>query len=100
MSSLEHKIALVTGATSGIGRGIAEHFAALGACVVVHGRQEAQARDIVDRLRGAGRDAAFVVADLAEVESCRRVVRFTVEQYGGIDVLVNNAASTARGYLE
>ncbi len=100
MPSLTNKIALVTGSTSGIGRGIAEHFSELGARVVVHGRQERQARDIVERLRANGADAAFVVADLADVESCRRAVRFTIERFGGIDVLVNNAASVARGYLE
>ena len=100
MASLAGKVALVTGSTSGIGRGIAEHFASLGARVAVHGRQERQARDIVDRLRRDGREAAFVVANLAEIDACRRVVRFTIETFGGIDVLVNNAASTARGYIE
>jgi len=100
MPSLEGKVALVTGSTSGIGRGIAEHFAALGARVVVHGRSEARAREVADRLSRAGRDAAFVVGDLAQVDACRRIVRFTVERFGGVDVLVNNAASTARGYVE
>lgn len=97
MSDLANKVALVTGSTSGIGRGIAEHFATLGARVVVHGRCEAQARDVAERL---GRDAAFVAADLADVDACRHVVRFTVERCGGIDVLVNNAAMTTRGCLE
>ena len=97
MSALANKVALVTGSTSGIGRGIAEHFATLGARVVVHGRREAQARDVAERL---GRDAAFVAADLADVDACRHVVRFTVERCGGIDVLVNNAAMTTRGCLE
>lgn len=97
MSDLADKVALVTGSTSGIGRGIAEHFATLGARVVVHGRREAQARDVAERL---GRDAAFVTADLADVDACRHVVRFTVERCGGIDVLVNNAAMTTRGCLE
>jgi len=100
MPSLEGKVALVTGSTSGIGRGIAEHFAALGARVVVHGRSEARAREVADRLARAGHDAAFVVGDLAQVDACRRIVRFTVERFGGVDVLVNNAASTARGYVE
>ena len=94
------KVALVTGSTSGIGLGIVEHFATLGARVVVHGRNEEQARAITERLRGAGHEAAHVIGDLADVEACRRTVRFTIERYGGIDVLVNNAASTARGYLE
>jgi NAD(P)-dependent dehydrogenase (short-subunit alcohol dehydrogenase family) len=100
MSTLQNKIALVTGATSGIGRGIAELFAARGARVVVHGPQEAQAGQIAEGLRGVGHDAACVAGDLADVESCRRIVRLTIERYGGIDVLVNNAASTARAYLE
>lgn len=98
--TLQHKIALVTGSTSGIGCGIVEHFAALGARVVVHGRREDRAQVVVDRLRRGGHEALYVVGDLADIESCRRVVRFTVEQCGGIDVLVNNAATVARSYLE
>jgi NAD(P)-dependent dehydrogenase (short-subunit alcohol dehydrogenase family) len=97
MSALANKVALVTGSTSGIGRGIAEHFAALGARIVVHGRREAEAREVAERLCG---NAAFVGADLADVDACRHVVQFTIEHCGGIDVLVNNAALTTRGYLE
>jgi NAD(P)-dependent dehydrogenase (short-subunit alcohol dehydrogenase family) len=100
MSSLRDKIVLVTGSTSGIGKGIVERFASLGARVVVHGREEAAAKEIVARLRGAGQVATSILGDLADVEACRRVVRFTIEEYGGIDVLVNNAALVSRGYLE
>jgi NAD(P)-dependent dehydrogenase (short-subunit alcohol dehydrogenase family) len=100
MRSIAGKVALVTGASSGIGRGIAEHFAALGARVVVHGRDDARTRETADELRNQGHESAAVVADLADVDACRGVVRFAVSEYGGVDVLVNNAASTARGYLE
>src|SRR3954468_1472033 len=100
MTALSSKVALVTGSTSGIGRGIAEHFASLGARVVVHGRRGAQAADIAEMLRAAGHEAASVASDLANVDDCRRAVRFTIDHYGGIDVLVNNAALTTRGYLE
>ena len=100
MTSLAQKIALVTGSTSGIGRGIAEHFAALGARLVIHGLEGAEARETCDQLRSAGHDAVSIAADLTDVDSCRRIVRFTIEEYGGIDILVNNAASVARGYLE
>jgi NAD(P)-dependent dehydrogenase (short-subunit alcohol dehydrogenase family) len=97
MTSLANKIALITGSTSGIGRGIADHFGSLGARIVVHGRTEARAREVAQRLGG---DAVFVAGDLADVEACRRVLRSALEQCGGIDVLVNNAALTTRGYLE
>jgi NAD(P)-dependent dehydrogenase (short-subunit alcohol dehydrogenase family) len=100
MASLANKVALVTGSTSGIGRGIAGHFAALGARIVVHGRHEQEAREAADALRRDGREAAPVAGDLADVQACRQVVRAAIERYGGVDVLVNNAASTARGYLE
>lgn len=97
---MQHRIALVTGSTSGIGRGIVERFAALGARVVVHGLEDDLAREVVAKLRSQGHQAVSIVADLTEVEACRRVVRFAVEQYGGLDVLVNNAATLARGRLE
>lgn len=100
MSSLENKVAVVTGSTSGIGRGIAEHFASLGARVVVHGRRETEARAIVERLSSEGRQARFVIGDLASVDACRHIVRHAVQEFGGVDVLVNNAALTSRGYLE
>jgi NAD(P)-dependent dehydrogenase (short-subunit alcohol dehydrogenase family) len=100
MASLTGKVALVTGSTSGIGLGIVEHLASLGARVVVHGRNQPPAAEIAGRLRAAGHEAAFVAGDLAEVGACRAVVRFAIERFGGIDVLVNNAANTSRGYLE
>jgi NAD(P)-dependent dehydrogenase (short-subunit alcohol dehydrogenase family) len=100
MTTLQNKVALVTGSSSGIGRGIAEHFGGLGARVVVHGRDEREANAVRDRIRASGGTAECRIADLADIEACRGVVRYTVETFGGIDVLVNNAASVARGYIE
>jgi NAD(P)-dependent dehydrogenase (short-subunit alcohol dehydrogenase family) len=100
MAALDQKVALVTGSTSGIGLGIAEHFAALGARVIVHGLEADEARRIAARLRDEGRQAVDIAGDLAAVETCRAIVRQAVAHFGGVDVLVNNAASTARGYLE
>jgi NAD(P)-dependent dehydrogenase (short-subunit alcohol dehydrogenase family) len=100
MPFLTNKIALITGSTSGIGRGIAEHFASLGARVVVHGLEAAQGREVASRLSRDGQKAEFVPGDLSDVDSCRAVVRQTIERCGGIDVLVNNAATTARAFIE
>jgi NAD(P)-dependent dehydrogenase (short-subunit alcohol dehydrogenase family) len=100
MASLEGRIALVTGSTSGIGKGIAAHFAAIGARVTIHGPEEADAQQVADDLRGNGRHADAVGGDLTDPDACRRVVRTVIERHGGLDVLVNNAASTARASLE
>ena len=100
MRSLANKIAVVTGSTSGIGSGIAEHFASLGASVVIHGLQEEAARERAAGLRAAGHDAIAVHGDLRDVETCRRVVRSAIAERGGVDILVNNAGDTSRGRLE
>jgi NAD(P)-dependent dehydrogenase (short-subunit alcohol dehydrogenase family) len=100
MTSLHGKIALVTGSTSGIGRGIAAHFASLGARLVVHGPDLASSKATADGLRAAGREVDAVAGDLTDVAACRNVVQSVVERHGGIDILVNNAATTERGSLE
>src|SRR5262245_2436581 len=100
MASLAQKVALVTGSTSGIGRGIAEHFGSLGARVVVHGRDERAAAEVVARMRKAGAETASIVADLEDAAACRRIVTCILETFGGVDILVNNAASTERGSVE
>jgi NAD(P)-dependent dehydrogenase (short-subunit alcohol dehydrogenase family) len=93
-------VALVTGSTSGIGRAIAGMLAAQGVRVVIHGREEDLARRALAELRAEGREADAIVADLSDPDACRGIVRFTVERFGRIDVLVNNAATLARGPLE
>ena len=100
MALLSDRIALVTGSTSGIGRGIARRFAALGAKVVVHGRDQAGASQTLDAIGGEGGEAAWFAADLADAAACSRLVAFSVERFGGLDILVNNAALTTRGDIE
>jgi len=100
MALLSDRIALVTGSTSGIGRGIARRFAALGAKVVVHGRDQAGASQTLEAIGGEGGEAAWFAADLADAAACSRLVAFSVERFGGLDILVNNAALTTRGDIE
>ena len=91
---------MVTGATSGIGRGIAEHFAGLGADLVVHGRNRDDGLETVRRVKSAGRQAEYFDGDLTSEEVCRGLIRFAVERFGGLDILVNNAGDVGRGDVE
>jgi NAD(P)-dependent dehydrogenase (short-subunit alcohol dehydrogenase family) len=100
MASLKKKVAVITGSSSGIGRGIAEHFASLGASVVIHGLQAKEAREVADHLRISGHEATSIHGDLSKVDVCRQVVQFAVESHGGVDILVNNAGDVSRGKLE
>src|SRR4051812_44964978 len=90
---LEGRTALVTGATSNIGRAIAEAFAAEGAHVVVSGRSAERGREVVDGIRARGGRADFVAADLDGSAGASRALaeRATSVLGGRIDVLVNNA---------
>ena len=100
MSTLADKVSVVTGSTSGIGRGIAEHFATLGSDVIVHGLDRADGLETVRRVKAAGRGADYFDGDLTREDVCRSLIRFAVERFGGLDILVNNAADTGRGDLE
>jgi len=84
---LEGLCALVTGATSGIGRTVAEHLARNGAEVVVHGRDVARGSAVADTITAAGGKARFVAADLSDPAELDDLA----EQAGPVDVLVNNA---------
>jgi NAD(P)-dependent dehydrogenase (short-subunit alcohol dehydrogenase family) len=90
---LENKTALVTGATSNIGRAIAIEFAAEGAHVVVSGRSQERGAEVVDEIRAAGGQADFVAADLdGSVQASSDLAVEATRLLGGrIDVLVNNA---------
>jgi NAD(P)-dependent dehydrogenase (short-subunit alcohol dehydrogenase family) len=89
---LEHKTALVTGATSGIGEAIAHAFAREGAQVVITGRNTQRGHAVVDAIRAAGGSAHFVMADLTSQQDIQNLVSQTQTAVGLIDILVNNAA--------
>jgi len=90
---LEHKTALVTGATSNIGRAIATAFAAEGAHVVVTGRSHRRGAEVVEQIRAAGGRAEFLAAELdGSARASRELAAAAARALGGrIDVLVNNA---------
>jgi NAD(P)-dependent dehydrogenase (short-subunit alcohol dehydrogenase family) len=93
--NLEGKLILVTGAGTGIGRGVAEQIARAGADVVISYRGSAQgAQEAVDEICGMGRRALAIKADLGVVADCRRVVDEAVKFLGGLDGVFNNAGVT------
>ncbi|QSG03291.1 SDR family NAD(P)-dependent oxidoreductase [Natranaeroarchaeum sulfidigenes] len=87
----DDSVVVVTGSTRGIGRGVAERFAAEDASVVVTGRSAEIGKDVAASIREDGGEAVFVEADMREPDDIAALMQATAEEYGGIDVLVNNA---------
>ncbi len=90
---LDGKVALVTGATSGIGRETAVLFAKAGAKVVVSGRRELEGNETVELIRAAGGDGFFVKTDVSKASEVDALVQKAVEKFGRLDVAFNNAGT-------
>jgi len=88
---LKDKVAIVTGSTSGIGRAIATGYADEGAAVVICGRREQLAGEIADELTGKGLKALAIRLDVTSSESINKLVEQVVNNFGRIDILVNNS---------
>ncbi|MGF1482602.1 MAG: SDR family oxidoreductase [Cyanophyceae cyanobacterium] len=91
MIELENKVALVTGATSGIGKATALALGKAGAQVVFSGRREQEGEDTANLIRQAGAECLFVRSDVASEEDVKTLVQKTVETYGSLDCAFNNA---------
>lgn len=95
MSHLDERVAIVTGASRGIGREVALLLARRGATVVVNYNQNAgAAEDVVKAIESENGTAMAVQADVSDLEQAQRLVKAAVEAYGGLDILVNNAGTT------
>ncbi|MFX1495813.1 MAG: SDR family NAD(P)-dependent oxidoreductase [Promethearchaeota archaeon] len=100
MGKLDNKVAIVTGAGQGVGRGIALALAKEGASIVVAEVNEEGANSTVDELRDLGAKTIAVICDVSKREDVSKVVQTTIDEYGAIDILVNNAqAVPAAGAL-
>ena len=94
---LKGKVALVSGATSGMGQAIAQLFAREGASVVINGRNAQRGSQTVDEIRRAGGNATFVAADIGNADEVAQLVQQTAAQYGQVDILVPNVGVLGLG---
>ncbi len=100
LSSLEGKVAIVTGSTQGLGEAIAHLFADRGiAGLVITGRNAAKGAKVKAALEAKGVKTAFVAADLSKMDDTRKVVAEADKAFGRVDILVNSAGITDRGTI-
>lgn len=97
MNRLENKVVIITGGNSGIGACAAKMFAAEGAKVVISARRVEQLEAVAQEIRAAGGEVLAVPCDVSKPEQCANVVAKTVETFGTVDVLVNNAGVVDSG---
>lgn len=90
---LEGKVAIVTGASKGIGESMARGLAEFGAKVVVSSRKQDAVNEVADGFRKDGLDATAIACHVAEPEQQKRLVEETVKKYGRVDILINNAGT-------
>lgn len=91
MAKLQRKVIFITGGAQGLGEGIARRVAVDGASVVIADINGAKAESVADALRGEGCNAIAVTLDVAERKQVREAIERTVEHFGGLDVMFNNA---------
>ena len=97
---LQDKTAIVTGVGAGIGEAIAIRFAAEGARLVLADIQEAAGRATLEKVTALGAEATFVKADISREESARQISDAAIARFGGIDIVVNNAADFTQMNIE
>jgi 3-oxoacyl-[acyl-carrier protein] reductase len=95
LSSLEGKVAVVTGASRGIGRAIAEDLASNGAIIVINYNASADAaNEVVAAIKANGGEAMAVQADVSNFDAAETLIKTAIDTYGHVDILVNNAGTT------
>lgn len=96
MKDFKDKVIVITGGGTGIGLGFAEAFGAENAKIVISGRRENKLQEAVTKLQDKNIEASYCVGDVTNIDDVEKLANFTVEKYGKVDVLVNNAGRTAQ----
>ncbi len=97
MGRLSEKVAIITGANSGVGAATAKMFAKEGAKVVISARRVEPLEEVASQIREAGGEVLPVVTDISKLEDVKRLLQKTVEAYGKVDILINNAGVLDEG---
>ncbi len=99
MSNVEQKVVILTGASSGIGEETAKELARNGAKVVLAARREERLQELQKAIENEGGEAKYKVTDVTSREEMKELAQFTLDEYGKIDVIVNNAGLMPNSFL-
>lgn len=94
------KVVIITGASSGIGKACAFEFADNGAKIVLAARRENELKKVKNQIKKQGGEALYIKTDVKNIDDCKNLIDKTVEKYGKIDVLINNAGISMRATFE
>ena len=100
MKTLENKVIVITGASSGIGEAMAKVYAAQGAKVVLGARSVQKLQLLAGDIRARGGQAAYCGVDVTKPEECRELIDTAVREFGGVDVLICNAGISMRAVFD
>lgn len=98
--AFKDKVAIITGSSMGIGKATANLLAEQGAKIVLNGRTAERLEQTAASFKSSGYDVLAVQADMSKVEDCQKLIDNTIKHYGRLDILINNAGMSSRGYFE
>ena len=91
---MKNKVVIITGASSGIGEACALEFSKKGANLVLVARSEEKLKSVCDKINSNQSQAFYIVTDVSIEDDCKKMIEFTIDKFGTIDILINNAGTT------
>lgn len=97
LNSFQDKVVIITGSSSGIGKATALKMSELGACIILNGRNEKKLLKVEQQIRNSGGKVKYYCCDISNPACAKDLVNFTINSFGRLDVLINNAGVSMRG---